>query len=223
VIELGHRTTGGPDGPPVVLLHGMGGDATTWAAFAAVLPRPSIALDLRGHGTSPHTGDYSFTAMADDVLAFLDVRGHATVDLVGHSMGGAVAQHVAMRAPERVRRMVVEDVAPPGHEPVEQYDIPAEPPAPYGFDWAVVEPVFRLVRTPDPAWWAGLAGIPADTLWLAGGPASHVDQDLIREAAARMPSARVVEIPVGHHVHREAPDEFAAAVIPFLTGPPPRS
>lgn len=94
---------------------------------------------------------------------------------------------------------------------------PARPAEPVDFDWAVVEPVFRTVRTPDPAWWAGLADITADTLWLAGGPTSHVDQSRIHDAAARMPSARVVEVPAGHRIHSEAPDEFAAVVVPFLT------
>jgi pimeloyl-ACP methyl ester carboxylesterase len=61
------------------------------------------------------------------------------------------------------------------------------------------------------------ATITAETLWLAGGPASIVDQARIAEAAAVMPSARVVEIPVGHRIHSEAPAEFAAAVVPFLT------
>lgn len=199
---------------PVVLLHALGSSARTWETFAAALPRPSIALDLPGHGTAPHTGDYTFTAMADHVLAAID--GHDTVDVVGHSMGGAVAQYVAMRAPGLVRRMVIEDAAPPPHEPVALLEPPARPPEPVDFDWAVVEPVFRAVRTPDPTWWAGLAAITADTLWLAGGPASHVDQGRIHEAAAAMPSARVVEVPAGHRIHSEAPDEFAAAVLPFL-------
>jgi pimeloyl-ACP methyl ester carboxylesterase len=47
---------------PVVLLHALGSSARTWETFAAALPRPSIALDLPGHGTAPHTGDYTFTA-----------------------------------------------------------------------------------------------------------------------------------------------------------------
>jgi pimeloyl-ACP methyl ester carboxylesterase len=197
VISLGYRTTGGPDdGPPVVLLHALGSSARTWTAFAAALPRQSIAVDLRGHGTSPHAGDYSFTTMADDVLAFLDEHGHATVDLVGHSLGGAVAQFVAMAAPDRVRRMVVEDISPPPHEPVDLPEVPARTSEPIDFDWAVVEPIWRLVRTQ-----------------------SHIDQTRLREAAARMPSARVVEVPVGHRIHSEAPEEFAAAVIPFLTTP----
>lgn len=218
MISLSHHTTGGSDdGPPVVLLHALGESARTWSAFAAKLSRPSIALDLRGHGTSPRPGDYSFTTMADDVLAFLDTHGHTTVDVVGHSLGGAVAQYLAMRAPERVRRMVVEDIAPPQHEPVELPEIPPAPTEPIDFDWAVVKAIRHLVRTPDPAWWAALPAITADTLWLAGGPSSHVDQARLREAAASMRSARVVEIPVGHHIHSAAPEAFAAAVIPFLT------
>ncbi len=199
---------------PVVLLHALGSSARTWETFAAGLPRTSIALDLPGHGTGPRTGDYSFTAMADHVLRA--IAEHDTVDLVGHSMGGAVAQHVAMRAPGLVRRMVIEDAPPPPHEPVPLLEPPARPAEPVDFDWAVVEPVFRTVRTPDPAWWAGLADVTADTLWLAGGPTSHVDQDRIHEAAARMPSARVVEVPAGHRIHSEAPEEFAAVVVPFL-------
>ena len=209
MITLGHHTTGGPDdGPPVVLLHALGSSALTWERFTTALPRRSIALDLRGHGTSPHTGDYSFATMADDVLAFLDEHGHATVDLVGHSLGGGVAQHVAMRDPDRVRRMVVEDICPPPHELVGVLEPPAKPPEPVDFDWAVVEPIFRLVRTPNPAWWAGLSRITADTLWLAGGSSSHVDQARLREAAAHLPSVQLVEIPVGHRIHGLAFDVF---------------
>jgi pimeloyl-ACP methyl ester carboxylesterase len=218
VITLGHHTTGGPsDGPPVVLLHALGESARTWSTFAEVLPRQSIALDLRGHGTSPKPGDYTFTTMADDVLAFLDAHGHDTADLVGHSLGGAVAMHAAMRAPGRVRRLVVEDIAPPPHEPVALPEIPDAPDEPVDFDWAVVKAIRHLIRTPDPAWWAALPHITADTLWLAGGPSSHVDQVRLRAAAAMMPSARMVEIPVGHHIHEQAPDEFAAAVVAFLS------
>ncbi|TDV46174.1 alpha/beta fold hydrolase [Actinophytocola oryzae] len=218
MIELGHRTTGEPDGgPPVVLLHALGSSARTWADLAKRLPRHSVALDLRGHGTSPHTDDYTFTAMADDVLHFMDRHGHDTVDLVGHSLGGAVAMHVAMKAPDRVRLMVVEDIAPPPHERTEPIEVPAAPPEPVDFDWAVVHTVKHLVRTPDPTWWAGLPRIPADTLWLAGGQGSHVDQGRLREAAQLMPTATVVEIPVGHRIHSEAPDDFAAVVVPFLS------
>lgn len=217
MIELGHHVTGEPDGEPsVLLLHALGDSARTWAAFEKQLPRPSVAVDLRGHGASPHAGDYTFATMAADVLHFMDRHGHGTVDIVGHSLGGAVAMHVAMVAPGRVRRMVVEDIAPPPHEPVPLPEVGAEPPEPVDFDWAVVRAIKHLVRTPAPAWWAGLPTITADTLWLAGGDTSHVDQDRLRAAAAAMPNATVVDIPVGHCIHDNAPDEFAAVVVPFL-------
>lgn len=217
MIELGHHSTGEPDGgPPVLLLHALGDSAATWASFEAQLPRHSIAVDLRGHGTSPHADSYTFRAMADDVLGFMDRHGHDTVDLVGHSLGGAVGLHVAIAAPDRVRRMVVEDIAPPPHEPVPLPEVPDEPDEPVDFDWATIKAVKHLVRTPDPAWWAALSRITADTLWLAGGETSHIDQARLRAAADRMPRATVVEIPVGHLIHENAPAEFAAAVIPFL-------
>jgi pimeloyl-ACP methyl ester carboxylesterase len=217
MITLDHTTAGPQAGPAVVLLHGLASAARTWSVFTAVLPTRSHALDLRGHGGSPHAGDYSLETMADDVLAFLDTHDLATVDLVGHSMGGAVALLVARRAPARVRRMVIEDAPPPPLEPVESYPPPpSTPPEPVDFDWAALEPIIRQVRTPDPAWWSALPTITTPTLWLRGGPTSHVDQNRITMAANRMPTATVVEIPAGHHIHREAPTEFANAVLPFL-------
>lgn len=200
--------------PPVVLLHGLGSGARTWGRFQEhLLPRRSIALDLPGHGASPHHPAYSFESMADAVLEFV---ADDVFDLVGHSLGGGVAQFMAMRAPDRIRRLVIEDAAPPPHEPVELWQSPKEPPEPVDFDWAVVEPIFREIRTPHPAWWAGLPTITTDTLWIAGGPSSHIDQDRLALAAESMPAAKVVTIPAGHHIHRDAPDEFAAAVLPFL-------
>jgi pimeloyl-ACP methyl ester carboxylesterase len=215
VNTLGHHTTGdNTTAPAVVLLHGLGSGARTWATFQEhLLPRRSIALDLPGHGASPHRSAYSFESMAEEVLAYLD---DDVVDVVGHSLGGGVAQFMAMRAPDRIRRLVIEDAAPPPLQPVELSQPPKEPPDPVDFDWAVVEPIFREIRTPHPAWWSGLPTITADTLWIAGGPASHVDQGRLALAAGSMRAAKVVTIPAGHHIHREAPDEFAAAVLPFL-------
>lgn len=54
---------------------------------------------------------------------------------------------------------------------------------------------------------------------LAGGPASHVPQELLAEALALLKRGRLVEIPVGHRLHREAPDAFLEAVVPFLQEP----
>ena len=58
--------------------------------------------------------------------------------------------------------------------------------------------------------------ISAPTLMLAGGASSHVPQHLFTEALALLRDGRLAEIPVGHHIHRDAPDQFVAAVAAFL-------
>ncbi|MFD9890753.1 alpha/beta fold hydrolase [Amycolatopsis sp. NPDC059027] len=221
-LTIGFREIGDPARQPVVLLHGLGSGAVTWDAFAAALAaagRWAIALDARGHGASSRPGNYSLELMIGDVLAFLDHRGLGEVDLVGHSMGGSVAQLFAAGHPERVRRLVVEEAAPPPHTvpagPLPEP--PAEPPTPVDYDWRLVGPLFRRFRTPDPAWWSRLASITAPTLVVAGGPASMVSQERIRLLAEAIPDARLVEVAAGHRVHRDAPGAFVEAVLPFLS------
>jgi pimeloyl-ACP methyl ester carboxylesterase len=208
----------------MVLLHGLGGDRSTWAevvpAFAT--SRRVYALDLRGHGDSDRPGQYSFELMRDDVLAFigaLDVRG---VALVGHSMGGVVAWLVAQRRPAWLGHLVLEDSPPPrlGMPPVPLRDRPNEA---LPFDWRAVEAIVGQLNNPDPAWWTDTAAITTPTLVIAGGPASHVPQNLLVEITALLPDGRLVTIPAGHHVHRDRPSEFLAVVGDFLDDHPRRS
>lgn len=119
---LATRTWGaGP--PPLVLLHGWIGSTADWELVAAGLAddRQVLAYDHRGHGQSPHTKDYTFAALVDDLEAWLDEQGLEAVDLVGHSMGGVVAMQFALRRPERVRSLVLVDTgaAPAGPMPLE--------------------------------------------------------------------------------------------------------
>jgi 3-oxoadipate enol-lactonase len=214
-VKLARRTTAG-SGPPVVLLHGLGDDATTWDRFTASLDRPTIAFDLRGHGTSPRSEEYTLDAMAGDVLADLP----ESFDLVGHSMGGYVASLVASAVPERLGRLVLEDTpVPPRAGPaLPDDDPPARPEEPIAFDWAVVTPMRRAVRAPNPQWWQGMERLGVPTLWLSGGPTSHLDPERVAAASAAMPSATMRTIPVGHLIHADAPAEFARVVAPFLAG-----
>ena len=218
-VELSRRTTGEPgNGPPVVLLHALGEDATTWTDFTRRLPdRHTIAFDLRGHGRSPRPGTYSFDLMVADVLLALpDV---SEMDLVGHSMGGLVASLLAGRHPGLVRRLVLEDapVPPETGPPLPDPNPPEEPATPPPFDWRVVGPVRRDGRRANPVWWANIRRMPAPTLWIGGGPASHLDQERHTVAAGQMPTATVETIPVGHEIHAAAPQRFADLVIPFLS------
>ena len=99
----------------VVLLHGFGGDKDTWLFNLDALAegRCVYALDLPGHGESDkRVADGSVPGLATTVAGFLDALGLERVDLVGHSMGAAVAMAVAVAAPGRVRSLAL--LAPAG-------------------------------------------------------------------------------------------------------------
>lgn len=88
---------------PVVFVHGAGGTHQHWLYQVRDLPRsPTYALDLPGHGRSEGTGWNSVPAYGDWLVAFLDAAGLEQAVLVGHSMGGGIAQDVALRYPDRV-------------------------------------------------------------------------------------------------------------------------
>ncbi len=98
------------DGPPVVMLHGIGGAAHLWKATARGLPgRRVLAWNQPGYGGNPLIAPLSFPALADVLAAQLDAPA---VDLVGHSMGGMIAMEFALRHPARVRRLVLYATTP---------------------------------------------------------------------------------------------------------------
>jgi len=97
------------EGVPLVLVHGWTADRHRWDhQIAHFSPkRRVIRLDLRGHGESTGAGVRAVDDLARDVLALLD---HLDVDrcvLVGHSMGGMIAQTVALARPQLVERLVL--------------------------------------------------------------------------------------------------------------------
>ncbi|MFI8787606.1 alpha/beta fold hydrolase [Streptomyces sp. NPDC055105] len=214
-VRLAYQISGPPDAPPLVLMHALGEDATDWEAVVPALARSRrvYALDLRGHGRSDWPGDYSLELMQADVLRFLDALGLGSVDLIGHSMGGIVAYLLAEDHPQRVSRLILEDVPIP--HPREQ-TTPTRPDGALTFDWEMVLAVRRQIDVPDPRWLERLSQITAKTLVLAGGPLSHVPQDGVAELARLIPSGRVVTIPVGHLIHHAAPEPFTEAVSAFL-------
>lgn len=85
---------GGRDGPPVLLLHGLGATGDVWDGLTGLLPCAWTAPDLPGHGGSAPLPGYTFAAIADAVADLVDPAG--TV-IVGHSFGGVVGLHLAGR------------------------------------------------------------------------------------------------------------------------------
>ncbi|MEU2235573.1 alpha/beta fold hydrolase [Streptomyces vietnamensis] len=101
------------EGPVRVFVHGLG--CTAASDFAHIAAHPALGggrallVDLLGHGLSdrPADFDYRMESQAAAVAAVLDHLGVAGVDLVGHSMGGAVTIHLAADRPDLVARLVV--------------------------------------------------------------------------------------------------------------------
>ncbi|SHK70974.1 alpha/beta fold hydrolase [Rhodothermus profundi] len=113
-VDLAYRSYG-TEGPPLLILHGLLGSSGNWHTLARNAFSPHFrvfALDLRGHGRSPHAHPIDYPTMAADVQAFMDRHHLESAHVLGHSMGGKVAMELALSAPERVRRLVVVDIAP---------------------------------------------------------------------------------------------------------------
>lgn len=95
---------------PLLIAHGLFGSARNWGAIAKRLSdsRQVVAVDMRNHGESAWSDSHSYEDMSRDLA---DVSGE-TSDILGHSMGGKAAMMLALAHPEKVRKLVVADIAP---------------------------------------------------------------------------------------------------------------
>ena len=107
-IEINYQEEG--EGFPLVLIHGLFEDSTTWGLVMPEFSKKyrTITLDIRGHG---HSGKpdmpYSIQLFSEDLFEFLQKLGIAQVHLLGVSMGGAIAQQFALDHPEMIRSLVL--------------------------------------------------------------------------------------------------------------------
>lgn len=103
---------GPANGPPLVLLHGLG---RRWQVFLPIIPALSMrwhifAPDFRGHGKSARVlRGYQGTQYAEDIIRFLRDRVPAPAIVFGHSLGGMIAMWVASHHPELVRALMLGD------------------------------------------------------------------------------------------------------------------
>ena len=121
--ELGRSITAGGyqtnvhehgKGFPLMLIHGSGPGVTAWANWRLVMPelakrRRVIAPDMLGFGYSerPANPDYQRDVWVEHAIGVLDALGIEQADLVGNSFGGGIALALAIRYPQRVRRLVL--------------------------------------------------------------------------------------------------------------------
>lgn len=123
-MQLSTLTFGDDNNPALIMIHGLFGSGKLWRLFANKLAEHYWVHtpDLRNHGTSPHTDSMTYPEMSADIQEYMDQQGIDRAYILGHSMGGKVAMQLALDAPERVTKLIVEDIAPmyykPRHEDV---------------------------------------------------------------------------------------------------------
>jgi acetyl esterase/lipase/thioesterase domain-containing protein len=112
-----YREVGPATGVPVVFLHHFTAVLDDWdpaVVDGIAAGRRVILVDLRGVGGSGGTTPDSIEAMAGDAIAFVRALGLSTVDLLGYSLGGMVAQVIVQQRPDLVRRVILAGTAPAG-------------------------------------------------------------------------------------------------------------
>lgn len=109
-MELNFKTFG--EGEPVIILHGLFGMLDNWQTFGKKLAEQYqvFLVDQRDHGKSPHTDDFNYKLLADDLKAFIDHQELKNVKLIGHSMGGKTVMQFALDYSELIDKMIVVDI-----------------------------------------------------------------------------------------------------------------
>lgn len=113
----------GNDGEHLIVLHGLFGMLDNWHSLANRFSSDFQVwtIDQRNHGKSPHSQDFDYDLLVEDLRDFCDQHNITSANLIGHSMGGKVVMQFALQHPGYVTKLIVADVAPKsysgqGHE-----------------------------------------------------------------------------------------------------------
>jgi pimeloyl-ACP methyl ester carboxylesterase len=223
-------------GPPVILLHSgeASSDIWGWQVPALVADHHRvIVIDARGHGRSSWDGRIGYELMERDVIAVMDAAGIDKADVVGWSDGAIVSLIMAMKHPERVRRVfafgantdVFGGLNPFGALAPASRNAEALLRAEYARDTGSVSGFDRLVaadirmQLTEPNYLADkLAAIRGPSVAIVDGDHDELIRHRHTEYVARtIPGATLVWLPhAGHFAPLQAPDAFNAAMLDFL-------
>ncbi|EEF61909.1 alpha/beta hydrolase fold protein [Pedosphaera parvula Ellin514] len=106
-------------GFPLIILHGLFGSLDNWQTISRKLAEhfQIFAIDQRNHGGSPHSDDFNYQVMAEDLFEVMESNGLTKAHLLGHSMGGKTAMQFALSYPGKVEKLIVADIAPKAYPP----------------------------------------------------------------------------------------------------------
>ncbi len=110
-------------GRALLIIHGFLGMSDNWKSFGSLYATEGFQthmLDLRNHGKSFHSDNFSYDVMSKDVLEYCQEHNLHKVSIIGHSMGGKVAMLFATLYPEMVEKLIVADIGPKYYKPHHQ-------------------------------------------------------------------------------------------------------
>ena len=111
------------EGNPLLIIHGFLGMSDNWKSFGSLYAAEGFQthmLDMRNHGKSFHSDEFSYEVMCQDVLEYCQEHNLRKVSIIGHSMGGKVAMLFATIYPERVEKLIIADIGPKYYAPHHQ-------------------------------------------------------------------------------------------------------
>lgn len=110
-------------GRPLLIIHGFLGMSDNWKTLGTRYADAGFEVhmpDLRNHGRSFHSPDFTYADMASDVLAYCRHHKLDKISIIGHSMGGKIAMFLASQHPELIDKLVVADIGPKYYAPHHQ-------------------------------------------------------------------------------------------------------
>lgn len=110
-------------GNPLLILHGFLGMSDNWKTLSAQYVSNEFqvhALDLRNHGKSFHSNDFSYELMVNDVVEYCNHYSLKRIDIIGHSMGGKIVMLLATLYPDLINKLIVADIGPKFYAPHHQ-------------------------------------------------------------------------------------------------------
>ncbi len=112
-MELNFKKYGNA-GEHLIILHGLFGMLDNWHTLGGKFAEKYQVwlVDQRNHGKSPHSDDFNYEILADDLKHFLANQHIEKANIIGHSMGGKTAMQFALTYPEKLDKLIVVDIAP---------------------------------------------------------------------------------------------------------------
>ncbi|RZJ63143.1 MAG: alpha/beta fold hydrolase [Flavobacterium sp.] len=108
------------EGKPLLIIHGFLGMSDNWKTLGGQYAKEGFevhTVDMRNHGKSLHSDDFTYKAMVQDLVEYCQGNNLDTVNIIGHSMGGKASMFFATQYPEKTDKLIIADIAPKYYRP----------------------------------------------------------------------------------------------------------